>query len=200
MKKYLPLFSVLAIGVGLMCLSREAAAGARNALSVCGATLAPSLLPFFTLSNLLTALGLPALLSGGLGRAVGRMFRVSPAGAQAFILGLSGGSPLGASVTALVSKNEGERLAAFCNNSGPAFILGAAGAVFQSPAAGLLLFVTHALGAATVGFLFRGKAVPSGEMPAPPPVQSFAKALPAAVGKAVSSTLAVCGYVVLFGA
>ena len=206
MKKYLPLFSVLAIGVGLMCLSREAAAGARNALSVCGATLAPSLLPFFTLSNLLTALGLPALLSGGLGRAVGRMFRVSPAGAQAFILGLSGGYPLGASVTAdlrragLVSKNEGERLAAFCNNSGPAFILGAAGAVFQSPAAGLLLFVPHALGAATVGFLFRGKAVPSGEMPAPPPVQSFAKALPAAVGKAVSSTLAVCGYVVLFGA
>ncbi len=206
MKKYLPLFSVLALGIGLMCLSQEAAAGARNALSVCGATLAPSLLPFFTLSNLLTALGLPALLSGGPGRAVGRLFHVSPAGAQAFILGLSGGYPLGASVTAdlrraeLISRDEGERLAAFCNNSGPAFILGAAGAVFQSPAAGLLLFLTHVLGAATVGLLFRGKASPSGEMPAPPPVQSFAKALPAAVGKAVSSTLAVCGYVVLFGA
>ncbi len=206
MKKYLPLFSVLVLGIGLMCLSQEAAAGARNALSVCGATLAPSLLPFFTLSNLLTALGLPALLSGGLGRAVGRLFRVSPAGAQAFILGLSGGYPLGASVTAdlrragLISRDEGERLAAFCNNSGPAFILGAAGAVFQSPAAGALLFVTHALSAATVGLLFRGKAVPSGDAPAPAQVQPFAKALPAAVGKAVSSTLAVCGYVVLFGA
>ena len=208
MKKFLPLLPILAAGAALLLLSQEAATGARQALGVCAATLIPSLLPFFTLANMLSALGLPELLAGSLGKGLGRLFRVSPAGAQAFILGLSGGYPLGASVTAdlrrsgRVSRDEGERLAAFCNNSGPGFILGAAGAVFQSPAAGLLLYITHALGAVTVGLLLRGhgasaegEAAVSTAAPVP-----FSKALPAAVTKAVGSTIAVCGYVVLFGA
>ena len=59
MKKYFSLVLVLAAGAALLCFSREAAAGARQALDVCAATLAPSLLPFFTLADMLTALGLP---------------------------------------------------------------------------------------------------------------------------------------------
>ena len=208
MKKYFSLAAVLAAGAALLCFPQEAADGARQALNVCAATLAPSLLPFFTLANLLTALGLPDLLSGSLGKALSRLFHVSPAGAQAFILSLSGGYPLGAAVTAdlrrrgLVTRDEAERLAAFCNNSGPAFILGAAGAVFQNPAVGALLYVTHILGAVTVGLLFRGRGKPSGERqaPSPAPPATLSKALPAAVTRAVRSTLTVCGYVVLFGA
>lgn len=208
MKKHLPVLVVLGLFALLVVFSGPAAEGARKGLDVCAATLVPSLLPFFALANLLSALGLPDLLGGLFGGAMGRLFHISPDGAQAFFLGLSGGYPLGAALVAdlrrsgRVARDEAERLLAFCNNSGPAFILGAAGGVFKSPAAGLLLYVTHVLAAITTGVVFRGKSpAPVPEKPsAAKAVPPFGKALTAAVSKAVGSTVTVCGYVVLFGA
>ena len=47
----------------LILLSAQAAAeGCRRALSVCARLIIPSLFPFFVLSSLLNALGLPGLL------------------------------------------------------------------------------------------------------------------------------------------
>lgn len=208
MKKYASVFLVLGLFGAVTVFSAQAAEGARQSLRVCAATLVPSLLPFFVLSNLLSALGLADLLAGSLGRAMARLFHTSPAGAQAFLLGLSGGYPLGASAVAdlrregLVSRQEAERLLGFCNNSGPAFIIGAAGGVFQSPRAGLLLYAAHVLAAVTVGVLTRRRTGPDAGVSAPPardPVP-FGKALTGAVGRAVGSVMTVCGYVVLFGA
>ncbi len=207
MKKNLALFITLGLFAALILCSAQAAQGAREGLAVCARTLAPSLLPFFVLSNLLSALGLPDLLVGRLGSAAARLFRISPAGAQAFLLGVTGGYPLGASAVAdlrrqgLVSREEGERLTAFCNNSGPAFILGAAGGAFRSPAAGALLYASHVLAAVAVGMLFRGtkESAPAKAVRRPAPLP-FGKALTAAMTRAVSSTMTVCGYVVLFSA
>ena len=208
LKKHLPLLATLAALGAMICASAEASAGAREGLSVCARSLAPSLFPFFVLANLLSALGLADILSGVAGGVMGRLFRVSGAGCQAFFLGITGGYPLGAAAVAQlrregrVSRREAERLAAFCNNSGPAFILGAVGGVFQSPAAGLLLYVTHILAAIGVGLLFRrgAKAPAAVSAHTAPPPMPFSAAFSASVSKALSSTLAVCGYVVFFSA
>ena len=208
MKKHLPVLAVLGLFALLVIFSGQAAEGARQGLAVCTATLIPSLLPFFVLADLLSALGLPDLLGDLFGGAMKRLFRLSSEGAQAFFLGLSGGYPLGASLVADLRRREridrpsAERLLAFCNNSGPAFIIGAAGGVFKSPKAGLLLYASHVLAAVTVGVLFRGQGPardpepPAAGAAAPP----FGRALTAAVSKAIGSTATVCGYVVLFGA
>ena len=198
----------LAALLALTVYSPLAADGARRGLSVCAGTLAPSLFPFFVLANLLSLLGLPELLSGALGGAARRLFRVSGAGAQAFLLGVLGGYPLGAATTAqlrrdrIVSRSEAERLLAFCNNSGPAFILGAAGGVLGSPGAGLLLYVTHILAAVCVGLLLRKspEAGASEPMTVTAPSMPFTAAFGQAVSKALRSTLAVCAYVVFFSA
>ena len=208
MKKNLSVLIVLWLFAMLVIFSGQAAEGARQGLAVCANTLIPSLFPFFVLAGLLSALGLPDLLGGLFGGAMGRLFRVSPGGSQAFFLGISGGYPLGASVVAdlrregRISRREAERLLAFCNNSGPAFIIGAAGGVFHSPRAGLLLYMTHVLAAVTVCVLFRGKADAAGaeNTPSPAPTPPFGKAMTAAVSRAIGSTASVCGYVVLFGA
>lgn len=206
MKKHIPLFLVLVAFTALVCCSAQAAAGARQALALCGATLIPSLFPFFVLANLLSEMGLPDLLGRTLGGVTRRLFRVSGYGAQAFFLGISGGYPLGAVTVAnlrrkgYISRSEAEGLLPFCNNSGPAFILGAAGGVFDSAGAGLLLYITHIGAALCVGILFRGRAAPSAECPPEDAALSFSRAFPAAVTRALSSTLAVCGYVVLFSA
>lgn len=207
MKRNLVFYTVAAAFLALVLFAPQTADGAKQGLAVCAATLAPSLFPFFVLSNLLSALGLADRLSGALGRGVVRLFRVSAGGAQAFLLGLTGGYPLGAHAVAKlrrdgsISRHEAERLLAFCNNSGPAFILGAVGGVFRSPKAGMLLYAAHVLGAVCTGLVLRGRGnagVPRRRAHVTP--RSFAEAFPAAVSGALSSTFAVCGYVVLFSA
>lgn len=206
MRRFLPLALPGALFLGLIFFSPGAAAGAREGLRLCAASLAPSLFPFFVLARLLSAMGLPDLLAQRLGSVMRRLFHISGAGTQAFFLGISGGYPLGASVTAqlrrdgLVTRDEAERLLAFCNNSGPGFILGAAAAVLQNPTAGLVLYGTHVTAALCVGRLFRPKAMPPEPLPAERVYPGLGEAFPDAVAGAVTAVINVCGYVVFFRA
>ena len=75
------------------------------------------------------------------------------------------------------------------------------GGVLQSPLAGAILYISHVLAAVCTGMILRGRSMPA-ESPAEaaPAPEAFSRAFPMAAAKAVSSTLAVCGYVVLFSA
>ena len=190
----------------LLLCSAQALESARAGLALCARVIVPSLLPFFVLSALMSAMGIPARLGRSAAPAMSVLFGVSGSGAAAFLLGICGGYPLGAAtVGALVrdgsvSREEGERLLAFCNNSGPAFILGAAGVgIFGSAEIGLKLYAAHVLSAAAVGVLFRR---PGPRVPLPPSAAGseprFSAALPEAVRSAVSTVLTVCGFVVTF--
>ena len=82
-------------------------------------------------------------------------------GAFAFVIGLISGYPVGAKIVSefrekgLVSKDEGERLLCFTNNSGPLFILSSVGiALFGDTKTGLLLLCTHILACISVGIIF----------------------------------------------
>ena len=79
-----------------------------------------------------------------------------------FLLGLTGGYPIGAKSAAALyasgqcSKRQCIQLLTFCNNSGPAFLVGAVGAgIFGDTRAGLLLYFTHVLAAIAAGMLSR---------------------------------------------
>ena len=195
-------------GLGALVLAPAAAAeSVRGGLELCSSVIVPSLLPFFVLSGLVSSLGLPQLLARAAEGPMRALFGVSGLGCVPFVLGLTGGYPVGAAAVAgLVrsgdlSAREGERLLPFCNNTGPAFILGAAGSgVFGSSACGAILYLSHVLAAVTVGVVFsrgrRGAAgtVEHGELQ----VRSFAAALSDSVKNAVSSTLNVCGFVLFF--
>ena len=81
-------------------------------------------------------------------------------GGFAFVMGLISGYPVGAKIVAdfrekgLVTQDEGERLLAFTNNSGPLFILSSVGiALFGDAKTGLLLLGTHILACITVGII-----------------------------------------------
>lgn len=76
-------------------------------------------------------------------------------------MGIVGGYPVGAraAITSyergLCTKTECERMLSFCNNSGPAFILGVVGAgVFANSSAGMLLYLAHVLASLSVGSVF----------------------------------------------
>ena len=187
--------------------SAEARQGAAEGLRLWGVLLVPSLLPYFAAAGLLTRLGAVEALARRLAPAAARLFGVSGAGAAVFLLGLSGGYPLGAaSIETLyengtISKDEAEHLLLFCDNSGPAFAVGALGTgVFGSAGWGLLLWGIHALSAAMVGILFRRKR--SGETaltPASSPMD-FGAALGSAVTAAGQTLLQIGAYVIFFSA
>ena len=193
MKNRIALFASLCALFCLIFASADVIGCARSALRLCAELILPSLFPFFVLSILLCKLGLPALLGRLLSPAAARLFGVSGAGVSALFIGLCGGYPMGAAYIAemygdgSIGREEAERLLGFCNNSGPAFIVG-----------GLLLYAVHISAAVITGLLLPRKRV-SAAAPAPraKPLP-FSAALPQAVRQAVSSVLAVCGFVVCF--
>ena len=153
-------------------------------------------------------LGAVDALARRLAPAAAQLFGVSGAGAAVFLLGLSGGYPLGAaSIGALyrdglLRKDEAEHLLAFCDNSGPAFAVGALGVgVFGSAGWGMLLWGIHAISAAAVGILFR-RRTRGGEAPIKPPRKApdFGAALGGAVTAAGQTILQIGAYVIFFSA
>ena len=126
------LLVLLLAAAGLLLAPQAAASGALQGLRACGTRVIPTLLPFFVVSRMLTALPLPTP-----GRRADRLFRalfgVRAACLPALLTGLLGGYPAGAAaVTELyragaLSKAEAERALCFCNNSGPGFFAGLIG-------------------------------------------------------------------------
>lgn len=187
--------------------SADARQGAADGLRLWGTLLVPSLLPYFAAAGLLTRLGAVDALARRLAPAAAQFFGVSGAGAAVFLLGLSGGYPLGAaSIGALyrdglLQKDEAEHLLAFCDNSGPAFAVGALGVgVFGSAGSGMLLWGLHAISAAAVGILFRRKQTGGAPARSTQPPADFGAVLGGAVTAAGRTVLQIGAYVIFFSA
>lgn len=186
-----------------------ALSSAYNALILCGTNVIPALFPFFICSNLFLSLNVTEYLGTLLRPVMQPLFRVRAEGALAFVMGIISGYPIGAKVTAdLVEQGaippaQGERMLAFCNNSGPLFLLGAVGSgMLGNPKFGILLYLAHFLSSFTVGLTLRffGKketqchaAVVTAYNNKP-----FGAMLGDAIHNAANSIFIVCGFVIVF--
>ena len=206
-KRFFSYLAALGLFGALVWFSSAARTGAARGLALWGGILVPSLLPYFAAAGLLTRLGFIDALGRRLAPAGRRLLGVGGTGCAIFLLGLSGGYPLGAAAAAeavrerRISPREGERLLRFCDNTGPAFAVGALGAgVFGSAWWGLFLWGVHALSALLLGMAQRGRAAEdTGPAKAVRPMAP-GEALSASVAAAVSALLSIGGYVVFFSA
>ena len=208
MKKKFALFSAVCALFVLIFASRQVIESSRYGLRLCIELILPSLFPFFLVSVLLSRLGFPEWLGKLLGPTAAKVFHVSGPGVTALFVGLTGGYPMGAVYLAeLLRRNklkasEGERLLAFCNNSGPAFLIGALGAgVFGSAKIGLRFYGAHILAALLTGFLLRGRdrlCQDARAAYAEGAEVRLSRLLPDAVQQSVAAILSVCGFVVCF--
>ena len=205
MKNRLAVIICLCSFAALTLCSAQVIQSCRYAVELCLSLILPSLFPFFVLSVLLNRLGLPGYLGRLLTPLASRVYGVTGAGASALLIGITGGYPLGAAYIAdmersgAITAREGERLLAFCNNSGPAFIIGAVGAgAFGSGKAGLLLYLCHVLSAMLTGLFFRQKDYCREIPPLQLDTIYISQALPEAVKQAMGALLNVCGFVMCF--
>lgn len=206
--------TVFSLGVCLMLLSLllfpdQSVTAAKDGVQLCLNVIVPSLFPFFVLSTLCVELGLIRALGSLTGPLMAPLFRVGGACAGAFLLGIVGGYPVGARTAIALyesgqcSRDEAERLMSFCNNSGPAFILGVVGAgIFSSSAAGLWLYGAHVAASILVGLLFRfygkGTVTVSEFSPAHSADISVSELFIRAVKDAFSSAMNICAFVIFF--
>lgn len=201
--------AITAYTILLLFFSSSALETAKSALSLCARSLIPSLFPFFVCSNLLINLGAAPMLSKLLSPVMRPLFGLNGSCALPFFLGIFSGYPVGAKTTADLYldggclKSEAEKLLAFCNNSGPVFVIGAVGCgMLQNQTYGFILYLSHLFSAVTVAFTMRNLPVPiypnSRTYSSSDNSAGFGELFANAVSASVSLTLNVCGFVLIF--
>jgi sporulation integral membrane protein YlbJ len=176
----------------------RSALGAAEGLRLAAESAIVSLLPFAVFSSAVISSGLDRVFAAVVSKVFVRLFNVSPYGAAAFVTGLLGGYPSGVKAVCdiydkrLITREEAEKLLAFCNNSGIVFILSAAGiGAFKSLKAGILLYSVHLLSAVVTGIVMRGSGFGSGTMSVREEWEKYKKEKPSpmsVLGKSISSS------------
>lgn len=158
-RNILPIIFVI-ITICLVVFSKSNLTATKNGLTLWATCVVPSLFPFFVITNLLTHTKIVKFVGKLLDKFMRPIFNVPGIGGFAFVMGLISGYPVGAKIVSdfrengMVTKDEGERMLAFTNNSGPLFIISSVGiSLFGDTTTGLLLLGTHILSCITVGII-----------------------------------------------
>lgn len=154
--------AVLAVIALILFRSGSVITHTKETIMMCFEIIVPSLFPFFVCSGLLIYSGFSSVIAKYAEPIMRPLFNVAPSGAAAFVLGIISGFPSGAVCTrdlykcGNLSKAEAERLLAFCNNSGPLFIIGSIGtAIYTKPIYGVFLYAIHIISSIIVGIIFK---------------------------------------------
>ncbi len=209
--KYSLMLCILYMMVALIFSPDICINAGRKAVFLCLETVIPSLFPFFVCSGLFSALGVAALCSRYLSPLMRPLFGVPGSGAMAFLLGIVSGYPTGAACVADLyrtgncTKTEAQRMTAFCNNSGPLFIIGVVGVgILGSARIGYYLYFSHILSALITGILLNliPKTADKGQLQLPPSVHNSknntALTLGSVIDNSVFSMLKVCAFILIF--
>ncbi len=174
-----------------------------NGLMLWLTAIVPTALPLLVVLSLMVRSPAFLSLTRRLSPFAEKLFRIPGAGAGAMLLSLLSGYPAGArTVAELASEGRLQKgdvfyTACLASTSGPAFCLGAAAAMFSSPAAGMALFSSHLLAVWSAGFLLprltRHKANPM-----PPPLPKAREPFSALLISAVQAVLSVGALIALF--
>lgn len=207
MKNTIKFILSVSLIVVIVFYAEQVTEGAYSSLEICSVSVIPALFPFFVISGFLVNSGFANIIGSFFSPVSEKLFKTSGAGAFSFVIGILCGYPTGAKTIAdmyksgNLSKQESERLLAFCNNSGPLFVIGSVGiTMLGNKNAGIVLYIIHVLSAFLTGvvlslFCKKTKISTSSKIA----VIKLGRAITKSVEDAVKSCLLVCGYVVFFG-
>ncbi|HHY23295.1 MAG TPA: sporulation integral membrane protein YlbJ [Clostridiaceae bacterium] len=157
----IPLFGILFIG-SLIIFSKTAVTSALKAIELWLGVVFPSIFPFLVASEILNGTSFINAIGIIFEPIMRPLFNVPGCASYLLALGVTSGYPVGAKATSnmrenkRISKRQGERLLAFCNNSSPLFITGAvATGMLKMPGVGPFLLICHIAASVTVGLTFR---------------------------------------------
>lgn len=212
-------FCFVILAICLVAFSKTNLIAAKNGLTLWATSVVPSLFPFFVVTELLSHTNMIHHIGRLFDKIMRPLFNVPGECAFAFILGLISGYPTGGKIVAslreqgVCTKDEGDRMLSFTNNSGPLFIISFVGiSLFGDTKIGILLLCTHILACITVGILFgklstknhKNDTLLSTKSTHHPPLKepasfsSLGKILGESIQSATSTVLLIGGFVVIF--
>lgn len=197
----------LLLCLALIAFPDGALRGAGVGLSICLKAVVPSLLPFMLLSSIAVSSGGGEKLGKVLSPVLKPLLHIDENISLCFVTGLLGGYPCGGRLVGqmaeegIISKHDAEKALAFCNNSGPLFIIGTVGsAVYSSTKIGLLLYGCHVFGAAAAAFIFGRKLSGKSSRFEKKSYPSFASLTGKAARESSAAIISVCALIITFSA
>lgn len=147
--------------ISMVLLPTVALESARKGFTLWVEAVLPSLLPFFICANFMISIGIPNMIGRFFERFFQRIFGVPGSSAFVFIISISSGYPMGPKLIGDMGRrgeitiDDARKMLSFCSTSGPLFMLGTVGVgMLHSPLAGVVIAVSHYLGAFVNGILF----------------------------------------------
>lgn len=122
-------FGIVFLFLIMLICPKAVFTGASKGLLLWFQIILPTLFPFLLVTNLLLATGSIRYISSAFGGILSHLFKVSKNGSFAVLTGFLCGYPMGAKTAAdltvsnYISREEGQYLLSFCNNTSPVFIL-----------------------------------------------------------------------------
>lgn len=180
-------------------------AGIRKGLTVCGSSVIPSLFPFMVLSDFIVRSGFGSIVGRKISPLTEKLFRLPGSAGCAIIMGLIGGFPVGAKMTAQlfesgeITARQGRRMLTFCINAGPAFVIGTVGTVMLSSSkAGLVLFASMTSASLLAGIMTRFLGSRKLEKAETKSTVFDSGTLTESVSSSVQAMLNVCAWIIIF--
>lgn len=136
-----------------------------NAISVWAVSVLPTLLPFFIITRIIVGLIPPK--PNFADKLFNKVYNTPMLTSTIYLLSIISGYPMGAKLICnlhekeYINQTDAKRLLAFCQISGPMFIVGTVGVnMLFSYKAGLIILVANIIAALINGLIFRGKKQP----------------------------------------
>lgn len=175
-----------------------------DALNICGKIVIPSLFPFLIISSFIMGCNLPK----NSGKIFSKIFKLPAYCFPVVFMGLLGGYPVGMNMISelyrqnKITEKTAHRLALFCINPGPAFVINGVGvSMLHNKNMGIILFVSVTLSSLLIGFFTRFFYEKDNIIFSENKVQiSFSENLVTSVSKSTSSILSICSWIIFISA
>lgn len=198
---------VIFTAVLLITNARDAAESVKNSIKLCAGTLAPSMLPFLTLTAYIGRSGMLAESGRPFDKLSGRIFRLPGESFCIFLMSMTGGFPVGEKMIACafergtLSSSQAKRMALFCIGGGPAFVINTVG-VFMvgSMKAGVIFLVSLVTSSLITAIASRFFAKDDFSFGASFKSDTAGNALISSVEDSIRSIINICGWIIIFNA
>lgn len=161
---YFFIFLILLLILLLVIMPEKAISTFSQGLIMWGTKILPALLPFFLLTNLLSYTTFTNSIGKLLSPITQKLYGVGGVAGYIYIMSILSGYPVGAKLTSdlykqgAISSRQAITISSFTSTSGPLFVIGTVGiGFFNNLQLGVLLLLTHLLGALANGLLWKRK-------------------------------------------
>ena len=148
----------------LLCNPAKYSQSCLNGFLIFGKKVLPALFPFLFLTKLIGETKIVEGASKKVEKITQKIWKTNGNSAYIFLMSTLCGYPLGAKLTSdfyenkILSQKEAQTVSSFTSTSGPIFIIGVVGiGMFSSFKIGLVIFISHILGAILNGIVFSKK-------------------------------------------